>query len=158
MRGLRDSDEEADEDGDGGEKTLHYSDGSLVERSYLTSKGRRLKRRQKFDGGRFKRVGGLEQRVSRLEGLLLTVPEYPEITVTQESGEWFAHDPETDLTGNGDSRAAAIAQLAEAIAHESGEISFSEEFAEDVEAGRQQVAAGDTTSADDVRSRLGIDD
>lgn len=157
MTGLRGSD--LDEDDGGGDE--HYSSytfedstsGSLVGR-----KQRKLWRDLQIKTPPLPRVGNPEQRVSMLENLLQSVADLKPITTERESGEWFAHDPETGCAGNGETRAEALSQLAEAIAHESGEISYTDEFADDVSAGQRQVAAGDTTSADDVRSRLGIDD
>lgn len=155
MRGLRDSDGESAGGEEDGETTVSYSEREAVR---CRASGRRLKQRLKPETADSEQVRRLEQRVSKLESLLETVTDNHGIAVTRESGEWFAHDPETGCSGNGSTRAEAIAQLAEAIAHESGEIAFTEEFADDVEAGQRQIESGDTTSADDVRSRLGIDD
>ncbi|MFC3957563.1 type II toxin-antitoxin system HicB family antitoxin [Halovivax cerinus] len=103
-------------------------------------------------------VGGLEQRVKRIEAVLETVTGSHPITLSQENGEWFAEEPDSGVTGNGESKAEAIAQLAEALGHDAGELEFSESFREELDTGAHQIEAGTTHSAEDVRSRLGIDD
>lgn len=53
------------------------------------------------------------------------------ITLTLEDGEWSATDEETDLTGHGETRRAALDDLDELRADAAVDVDFSEEFAED---------------------------
>lgn len=80
------------------------------------------------------------------------------ITLTLEDGEWFATDDETELTGHGETRRAALEHLDELLAHEAGDVAFSEEFSDAIESGERDAAEGRTESAEAVRRRLGIDD
>ena len=79
------------------------------------------------------------------------------ITLTLESGEWFATDEARETTGHGETRAEALEHLDELVALEEGELEYSDSFAADMETGHEQAAHGETQSAADVKRRLGID-
>ena len=93
-----------------------------------------------------------------LETILVTMAQHHHIDVSRENDEWFAEDPVLGVSGNGETKAQALSQLAEAIARETGEISVADDFDAAVRAGERQIDTGDTHSSAAVRRRLGIDD
>lgn len=100
MNNLRDSEQGGDDDSEGATEHFFFEESSIIHRSLS---------------------GISKQRVNTCERLSQLVSDDQEISVTYDAGEWTAHDPETQLSGSGDTRATAIAQLAEAISRNTGQ-------------------------------------